>query len=121
MFVCHSGKKRKPSIKRTISRFDVGNQARLLLSQFVHDRMQSDGFLKAPTSEVLIEPGTPSGEQNYSFIRENVVLLPTRRLIITVVFAFSQQALWNVEIIQVLGSYNIYTYIYIYHYPHKRS
>ncbi|KAK2186306.1 hypothetical protein NP493_206g01001 [Ridgeia piscesae] len=57
----HFGKKRKPSIKRTISRFDVGNQARLLLSQFVHDRMQSDGFLNAPTSEVLIEPGTPSG------------------------------------------------------------
>lgn len=57
----HFGKKRKASIQRSISRFDVGNQARLLLSQFIHDRMQADGYSKAPTSEVLIEPGTPSG------------------------------------------------------------
>ena len=62
VFVFHSGKKRKASLKRSISRYDVGNQARLLMSQFIHDRMQVDGFSNVPTSDVLIEPGTPSGK-----------------------------------------------------------
>ncbi|KAI0213840.1 Apoptosis regulator BAX [Lamellibrachia satsuma] len=55
------GKKRKASLNRSISRYDIGNQARLLMSQFIHDRMQVDGFSNAPTPDVLIEPGTPSG------------------------------------------------------------
>ena len=61
-FVSLSGKKkRKASLKRSVSRYDVGNQARLLLCQFVHDRMEADGFTKSPSSDTLVETGTPSG------------------------------------------------------------
>ena len=54
-------KKRKASLKRSVSRDDVGNQARLLLCQFVHDRMEADGFTKGPSTDTLVETGTPSG------------------------------------------------------------
>lgn len=40
---------------------DVANQGRLLLNDFIHDRMVRDGIINAPGMEELQEPGTPVG------------------------------------------------------------
>lgn len=48
-------------IERQLSRDDIGNQARYLLTQFIHDRLEENGMRDAPAAEVLIDPGTPTG------------------------------------------------------------
>lgn len=40
---------------------DVTNQGRLLLNDFIHERMVRDGIINAPAMGDLQEPGTPSG------------------------------------------------------------
>ncbi|KAL5006699.1 hypothetical protein ScPMuIL_015505 [Solemya velum] len=48
-------------LERQLSRDDIGNQARVLLNGFIHDRMVRDGMTDAPAVEELQEPGTPVG------------------------------------------------------------
>ncbi|XP_064635426.1 apoptosis regulator BAX-like isoform X2 [Lineus longissimus] len=55
------GDRGRPRIERSLSRHDVGNQARYLLNQFIQDRMRSGGYPEVPSEDVLIEPGTPAG------------------------------------------------------------
>ena len=59
LFVDRDGNRRP--IRRQLSRDDIGNQARYLLTQFIHDRVSASGYPQAPASDSLIEPGTPSG------------------------------------------------------------
>ena len=46
---------------RQLSRDDIGNQARFLLSQFIHDRMETDNISDVPDQSALIQPETPTG------------------------------------------------------------
>jgi hypothetical protein len=47
---------------RQLSKDDIGNQARVLLNQFIHDRITRDqGGEQVPSTEELQEPGTPTG------------------------------------------------------------
>ncbi|CAH1785491.1 unnamed protein product [Owenia fusiformis] len=52
------GNRRQP-LHRHLSRDDIGNQARYLLNDFIHHRMQRDGIEDIPDD--LIAPGTPRG------------------------------------------------------------
>ncbi|KAK3102144.1 hypothetical protein FSP39_009153 [Pinctada imbricata] len=53
----------KPAAERQLSRDDIGHQARVLLNQFIHDRMERDGVdqTQVPAAEDLQDPGTPTG------------------------------------------------------------
>ncbi|CAL1532428.1 unnamed protein product [Lymnaea stagnalis] len=48
--------------KQRLSTEDVTNQGRYLLTNFIYERMQKDGFENVPGMEQLQEPGTPSGK-----------------------------------------------------------
>lgn len=45
-----------------LTKDDVTNQGRLLLNEFIHDRMIRDGIVTAPAVTDLQEPGTPCGK-----------------------------------------------------------
>ncbi|KAK3600279.1 hypothetical protein CHS0354_013706 [Potamilus streckersoni] len=47
--------------KRQMSYDDIGNQGRVLLNEFISDRMKNEGLQSVPAIEELTEPGTPSG------------------------------------------------------------
>ncbi|GAB1609623.1 apoptosis regulator BAX-like isoform X1 [Argonauta hians] len=53
-------KTRKPP-RKNLNKDDVGNQARCLLNQFIHDRMETEGFDNPLQESNLIEPDTPTG------------------------------------------------------------
>lgn len=46
---------------RQLSRDDIGNQGRLLMNDFIYDRMKQEHIENLPALEELQEPGTPSG------------------------------------------------------------
>ena len=54
-------------VRRTLSRDDVGNQARFLMSHFIHDRISTEGVDETPEADALVEPGTPSGSELIPF------------------------------------------------------
>ena len=55
-------KKMRRDYNRQLSKDDIGNQARVLLNQFIHDRITRDqGGEQVPSTEELQEPGTPTG------------------------------------------------------------
>ena len=56
---CFSGGRK---IRRQLSRDDIGNQGRVLLNDFIVDRMRGDNVQGDLRQEELLEPGTPSGE-----------------------------------------------------------
>lgn len=48
--------------KRQLSKDDIGMQARVLLNQFIYDRISRElDTDQVPSSEELQEPGTPTG------------------------------------------------------------
>lgn len=50
--------------KRQLSKDDIGNQARVLLNHFIHDRISREqGEEQVPSTEELQEPGTPTGQR----------------------------------------------------------
>ena len=53
--------KSRPKYERHLSRDDVGNQARVLLSQFIHDRLQADHSPARLSTNEFVQPGTPTG------------------------------------------------------------
>ncbi|XP_013403489.1 apoptosis regulator BAX [Lingula anatina] len=52
---------RRPRHNRNLSRDDVSNQARILASHFIHDRLQQDGAENVPDEGEVMPPGTPTG------------------------------------------------------------
>ncbi|XP_060554422.1 apoptosis regulator BAX-like [Ruditapes philippinarum] len=52
---------KRPYVKRQLSRDDIGNQGRVLLNEFIHDRLYEDHVECIPAVDELQEPGTPSG------------------------------------------------------------
>lgn len=48
-------------IRRQLSRDDIGNQGRVLLNDFIVERMRGDNVQSELRQEELLEPGTPSG------------------------------------------------------------
>ncbi|CAC5354874.1 BAX [Mytilus coruscus] len=55
-------KKMPREYKRQLSKDDIGNQARVLLNHFIHDRISREqGEEQVPSTEELQEPGTPTG------------------------------------------------------------
>lgn len=54
-------KKMKREYKRQLSKDDIGSQARVLLNQFIHDRISREQGEQVPSTEELQEPGTPTG------------------------------------------------------------
>lgn len=52
---------RRPYVRRQLSRDDIGNQGRILLNGFIHERLQQDHVEHVPAVDELQEPGTPSG------------------------------------------------------------
>ena len=61
-------------MNRQLSRDDIGNQGRVLLNDFIVDRMKGDHVQSDLRQEELLEPGTPSGMVNPFFFRTNVVV-----------------------------------------------
>ncbi|XP_014771066.2 apoptosis regulator BAX isoform X2 [Octopus bimaculoides] len=57
---CYYMEKTEPP-RKNLNRDDVGNQARCLLNQFIHDRMENEGFENPLQESNLIEPDTPTG------------------------------------------------------------
>ncbi|VDI37574.1 Hypothetical predicted protein, partial [Mytilus galloprovincialis] len=54
-------KKMPREYKRQLSKDDIGNQARVLLNHFIHDRISREqGEEQVPSTEELQEPGTPT-------------------------------------------------------------
>lgn len=54
--------KMRRDYNRQLSKDDIGNQARVLLNQFIHDRITRDqDGEQVPSTEELQEPGTPTG------------------------------------------------------------
>lgn len=51
----------RKSFDRQLSKDDIGHQARVLLNQFIFDRMERDGIEQIPAAEEFQEPGTPTG------------------------------------------------------------
>ena len=55
-------------MNRQLSRDDIGNQGRVLLNDFIVDRMKGDHVPSDLRQEELLEPGTPSGMLNPFFL-----------------------------------------------------
>ncbi|KAJ8299711.1 hypothetical protein KUTeg_023771 [Tegillarca granosa] len=51
----------RKSLDHQLSKDDIGHQARVLLNQFIFDRMERDGIEQIPAAEEFQEPGTPTG------------------------------------------------------------
>ena len=51
----------RPKVNRQLSRDDIGNQGRVLMNQFICERLEHDDIQDVPGVEELQEPGTPSG------------------------------------------------------------
>ena len=60
-------------MNRQLSRDDIGNQGRVLLNDFIVDRMKGDHVQSDLRQEELLEPGTPSGMVNLFFCTNVVV------------------------------------------------
>ena len=50
-------------MRRQLSRDDIGNQGRVLLNDFIVERIKGDNVQSELRQEELLEPGTPSGER----------------------------------------------------------
>ena len=56
------GKSASSSSQDHLTRSDVTNQGRVLMTQFIRDRMRADGYTEStPTDDDLIPMGTPTG------------------------------------------------------------
>ena len=57
--------KQKSSLTRSppLTMDDVTYQGRMLMNDFIHDRMLQDGIANAPVVSDLQEPGTPCGNE----------------------------------------------------------
>ncbi|KAJ8299497.1 hypothetical protein KUTeg_023557 [Tegillarca granosa] len=51
----------RKSLDHQLSKDDIGHQARVLLNQFIFDRMERDGIEQIPAAEEFQEPGNPTG------------------------------------------------------------
>ena len=58
-------------MKRQLSRDDIGNQGRVLLNDFIHERLYQDHVESIPAVEELQEPGTPSGLYLFTLSQEH--------------------------------------------------
>lgn len=45
----------------SLSRDDIGNQGRMLMMSFIHERLSQDHVVNVPAIDELQEPGTPTG------------------------------------------------------------
>lgn len=57
--------------KRQLSKDDIGMQARVLLNQFIYDRVSRElDTSQVPSTEELQEPGTPTGTGQVNDLQE---------------------------------------------------
>lgn len=61
VIVCFTNTVRPPPIERHLSQGDVGNQARILMTTFIRERLRADGLGDSLQQDAFIPPGTPIG------------------------------------------------------------
>ncbi|KAL4224906.1 hypothetical protein ACF0H5_015602 [Mactra antiquata] len=52
---------RRGLVRRQLSRDDIGNQGRVLMNEFIYERLQQDNIQNIPDVAELQEPGAPAG------------------------------------------------------------
>ena len=75
MFSETGRRRQRQHLERHLSRDDVGNQARVLLSRFIHDRLVDEGQGNVGPDQ-MIEPGTPAGDIIYLFFVNTTMVPP---------------------------------------------